>query len=167
MPSTVTVGGLSRIEQLSDKVRELLVGFGFQEIVSNILGSRGDLILRMRLPDGHPEARCVEIENVMSQSYECLRQWVLPSLLRVETTSSRSFYPHFLFELGEVVVPDPQAETGTRTDVRLGALLAHANANFSEAHSFLDLLCLYLGWAYMLTPADERRVGKESRAVWL
>src|SRR2546426_16741 len=168
MPSTFTVGGLSRIEQLSDKVRELMVGFGFQEIVSNILGSRGDLIHRMRLPDGHPEARCVEIENVMSQSYECLRQWVLPSLLRVETTSSRSFYPHFLFELGEVVVPDPQAETGTRTDVRLGALLAHANANFSEAHSFLDLLCFYLGWAYMLTPADhpsflEGRVGLVER----
>ncbi len=168
MPSTFTVGGLSRIEQLSDKVRELLVGFGFQEIVSNILGSRGDLIHRMRLPDGHPQARCVEIENVMSQSYECLRQWVLPSLLRVETTSSRSFYPHFLFELGEVVVPDPQAETGTRTDVRLGALLAHANANFSEAHSFLDLLCFYLGWAYTLTPADhpsflEGRVGLVER----
>ena len=168
MPSTFTVGGLSRIEQLSDKVRELMVGFGFQEIVSNILGSRGDLIHRMRLPDGHPQARCVEIENVMSQSYECLRQWVLPSLLRVETTSSRSFYPHFLFELGEVVVPDPQAETGTRTDVRLGALLAHANANFSEAHSFLDLLCFYLGMAYMLTPADhpsflEGRVGLVER----
>src|SRR3989442_16070 len=168
MTSTFTVGGLSRIEQLSDKVRELMVGFGFQEIVSNILGSRGDLIHRMRLPDGHPEARCVEIETVMSQSYECLRQWVLPSLLRVETASSRSFYPHFLFELGEVVVLDPQTETGTRTEVRLGALLAHANANFSETHSFLDLLCFYLGWAYALTPTDhpsflEGRVGRVER----
>src|SRR6266540_473353 len=168
MPATFTVGGLSRIEQLSAKVRELMLGFGFQEIVSNILGARVDLIHRMRLPDGHPEARCVEIENVMSQSYECLRQWVLPSLLRVETASSRSFYPHFLFELGEVVVLDPQAETGTRTEVRLGALLAHANANFSETHSFLDLLCFYLGWAYTLTPTDhpsflEGRVGRVER----
>ncbi|TLY34544.1 MAG: phenylalanine--tRNA ligase subunit beta [Nitrospirae bacterium] len=168
MPATFTVGGLSRIEQLSDKVRELMLGFGFQEIVSNILGARVDLIHRMRLSNGHPEARCVEIENVMSQSYECLRQWVLPSLLRVETASSRSFYPHFLFELGEVVVLDPQTETGTRTEVRLGALLAHANANFSETHSFLDLLCFYLGWAYALTPTDhpsflEGRVGRVER----
>jgi len=37
MPSAFTVGGLTRIEQLSDKVRELMVGFGFQEFVSNIL----------------------------------------------------------------------------------------------------------------------------------
>jgi len=165
MPATFTVGGLSRIEQLSDKVRELMLGFGFQEIVSNILGSRIDLTHRMRLPDGHPEARCVEIENVMSQSYECLRQWILPSLLRVETASSRSFYPHFLFELGEIVVPDQQAETGTRTEVRLSALLAHATANFSETHSFLELLCSYLAWAYSLTPIDhpsflDGRVGR-------
>src|SRR3989449_5145836 len=48
MPATFTVGGLSRIEQLSDKVRELMLGFGFQEIVSNILGARVDLIHRIR-----------------------------------------------------------------------------------------------------------------------
>src|SRR5437870_9894260 len=50
LPSAFTVGTLSRIEQLSDKVRELMVGFGFQEIVSNILGSREDLLKKMRLP---------------------------------------------------------------------------------------------------------------------
>jgi len=85
----------------------------------------------------------------MSQSIECLRQWILPSLLRVETASSRSFYPHLLFEVGEVAVPDPSTETGTRTEVRLSALLAHAGANFSETHSYLALLCYYLN-----TPAD-------------
>lgn len=144
MPSAFTVGGLSRIEQLSDKVRELMLGFGFQEIISNILGSREDLVARMRLSEEHPAARCVEIDNVMSQSIECLRQWVLPSLLRVETASSRSFYPHLLFEVGEVAVPDPDTETGVRTEIRLSALLAHAGASFSETHSYLALLCYYL-----------------------
>ena len=152
MPSAFTVGGLSRIEQLSDKVRELMVGFGFQEIVSNILGSRVDLVNKMRLQAQTADARCVEIENVMSQSGECLRQWVLPSLLRVEAASGRSFYPHVLFEVGEVAVPDKQAENGSRTELRLGALLAHAGANFSETHSFLDLLCVYLGKPYSLEP---------------
>ncbi|HEV8243020.1 MAG TPA: phenylalanine--tRNA ligase subunit beta [Nitrospirales bacterium] len=152
MPSAFTVGGLSRIEQLSDKVRELMLGFGFQEIVSNILGSREDLAQRMRLSVEHPDACCVEIENVMSQSYECLRRWILPSLLRVETTSSRSFYPHLLFEVGEAAIPDQQAETGSRTEVRVSALSAHANANFSETHSFLELMCLYLNRPYRLTP---------------
>ncbi|TAL11148.1 MAG: phenylalanine--tRNA ligase subunit beta [Nitrospirae bacterium] len=155
MPATFTVGGLSRIEQLSDKVRELMLGFGFQEIISNILGSREDLVAKMRLSTGHPAARCIEIDNVMSQSIECLRQWVLPSLLRVETASSRSFYPHLLFEVGEVAVPDPDTETGVRTEVRLSALLAHAGASFSETHSYLALLCYYLNKpADHLTPIE-------------
>ena len=155
MPSAFTVGGLSRIEQLSDKVRELMLGFGFQEIISSILGSREDLIARMRLSAGHPAARCIEIDNVMSQTYECLRQWVLPSLLRVETASSRSFYPHLLFEVGEVAVPDPGTDTGVRTEVRLSALLAHAGASFSETHSYLALLCYYLNKpADHLTPIE-------------
>lgn len=152
MPAAFTVGGLSRLEQLSDKVRELMVGFGFQEIVSNILGSRADLVDKMRLPAASAEARCVEVENVMTQSGECLRQWMLPSLLRVEAASGRSFYPHVLFEVGETAVPDPSAENGSRTEVRLGALLAHSEANFSQTHSFLDLLCTYLGKPYGLEP---------------
>jgi phenylalanyl-tRNA synthetase beta chain len=153
MPSAFTVGGLTRIEQLSDKIRELMVGAGFQEIVSNILGSREDLVNKMRLSPQEPESHIVEIDNVMSQSVEALRQWILPSLLRVETTSSRSFYPHFLFEVGEVAVPDPAAETGSRTEVRIGALCAHAAANFSGTHSFLDALCFYLKKPYRLRPA--------------
>ncbi len=155
MPSAFTVGGLSRIEQLSDKARELMLGFGFQEIISNILSSREDLVAKMRLSAGHPAARCIEIDNVMSQSIECLRQWILPSLLRVETASSRSFYPHLLFEVGEVTLPDPDTETGVRTEIRLSALLAHAGASFSETHSYLALLCYYLNKpADHLTPIE-------------
>jgi phenylalanyl-tRNA synthetase beta chain len=152
LPSAFTVGGLSRIEQLSDKVRELMVGFGFQEIISNILGAREDQLTRMRLDEAHPDAGLVKLENVLSQSGECLRRWVLPSLLRVEAASARTVYPHRLFEVGEVALPDPGTETGTRTELRLGALIAHTGATFSEAHSFLDLLCFYLGKSYSLTP---------------
>jgi phenylalanyl-tRNA synthetase beta chain len=154
MPSAFTVGSLTRIEQLSDKVRELMVGFGFQEIVSNILGSRDDLVRKMRLSEDNAGGKTVTIENMMSQSVEVLRQWMLPSLLRVEAASSRSFYPHFLFEVGEVAIPDPKAETGSRTEVRLGALLAHADATFSESHSFLELLAFYLKKSYRLLPAN-------------
>src|SRR5437870_8166417 len=148
LPSAFTVGTLSRIEQLSDKVRELMVGFGFQEIVSNILGSREDLLKKMRLPPDHANGRCVEIDNVMSQSVECIRPWILPSLLRVETASSRSFYPHHLFEIGDVASPDAAAETGGRPTIGRVASVAHAEATFSEMHSFLDVLCFYLNKPY-------------------
>lgn len=151
MPSQFTMGGLSRVEEMSDRARDLIIGMGFQEIISNVLLSRSELVDRMRL-QGSEWSRLIEVENVMAQTYACLRQWITPSLLRVEAASSRAFYPHRLFEVGEVVIPDLGEELGARMFIVLGALIAHANANFSEAQSVLDLLLFYLGWNYTLEP---------------
>ena len=151
MPSQFTVGSLSRVEQVSDRVRDLMVGVGFQEIISNILSSRQELCDRMRLT-GTAWEQLLEVDNVMSQSFACLRQWITPSLLRVESASTRAFYPHRLFEVGEVAVLDPTDDQGSRTVLTLGALVTHTNANFSEIHSCLDLLLYYLGYPYTLEP---------------
>ncbi|WP_455378251.1 phenylalanine--tRNA ligase subunit beta [Petrachloros mirabilis] len=151
MPAQFTVGGLSRIEQLSDRTREMMVGLGFQEIISNILGSPDDYRSKMRL-DGTEWGRIVEVGNVMSLSFSCLRQWIIPSLLRVEAASSRAFYPHRIFEAGEVAIPDPSQELGSRTDTVLGAVSAHATAHFSEIHSCLDVLFYHLDQPYQLEP---------------
>lgn len=151
MPSQFTVGGLSRLEQMADRVRHLMVGMEFQEIISNIMGSHQDFCTRMRL-DGTDWAKVVEVDNVMSLSYSCLRQWITPSLLQVETNSSRAFYPHRMFEVGEVAVPDASADVGSRTVTMLGTVIAHAGAHFSEIHSCLDLLLYYLDRPFTLEP---------------
>lgn len=151
MPAQFTVGGLSIIEQTSDRSRELMVGLGFQEIISNILGSPDQYARFMRL-EGTEWGRMVEVDNVMSLSFSCLRQWMLPSLLRIEAASSRAFYPHRLFEAGDVAIPDGSHELGSRTETVLGALIAHASTHFSEIHSCLDVLFYYLGKEYSLEP---------------
>jgi len=151
MPSTFTVGSLSRIETLSDFLREAMVGFGFQEIVSNILGSRQDFIERMRLTaldKERPETKIVEIENPMNERFSLLRPSLLPSLLRVEGASSKAFYPHRIFEVGEIArMTSPgtgkrKSEEATATSIHLAALIAHPNATFSELHAVLEALFL-------------------------
>ncbi len=151
MPSEFTVGGLSRHEQMADRIRDLMVGMEFQEVISNIMGSHQDFCTKMRV-DGTPWAKVVEVANVMSLSYSCLRQWIVPSLLQVEANSSRAFYPHRMFEVGEVAVPDEQSDLGSRTLTVLGAVIAHAGAHFSEIHSCLDLLFYYLNRPFKLEP---------------
>jgi phenylalanyl-tRNA synthetase beta chain len=151
MPSQFTVGGLSQVETTSDRVRDFMVGMGFQEIISNILGSPQVLCEAMRL-EGTEWGQLVEVDNVMSQSYSALRQWILPSLLRVEAASSRAFYPHRIFEVGEVARPDVTHELGSQTVTVLGALMVHATAHFSEIHSCVDTLFYYLNQAYQLKP---------------
>lgn len=153
MPSAFTVGGLTREEHVSDRIRDSMVGIGFQEIISNILGSRDDFCERMLIA-GTEWDNAIEVDNIMSQSYACLRHWITPSLMRVEAASTRSFYPHRLFEVGEVVLADPAEDQGSRTTMVLGALIAHAAANYSEIHSCLDLVLFYLGVSYSLESID-------------
>ena len=149
MPAQFTVGSLSSLEMMSDYIRDHMIGQGFQEIFSNILLSHEELVERMRLPAGE---QVVEVDNVMSQSFSCLRSGILPSLLRVETASPRAFYPHRLFEIGEVAIPDSTQELGSRTAIRLGVIIAHPHANFSEVHTCLDVLMFYLVKDYALKP---------------
>jgi phenylalanyl-tRNA synthetase beta chain len=164
MPQTFTVGNLSPEEQTSDRIRDLLVGFGFQEIFSNIMASHQELVERMLIADTE-HARLVEVDNVMSQTYACLRPSILPCLLRVEALSPRAFYPHLLFEVGEIARLDLEADLGSRTTLSIAAISANSGANFSEIHSYLDLLMYYMVWPYELEPAThpsflEGRVGR-------
>src|SRR5574341_2440132 len=148
LPKESTVGALSDIELLSDSARDCMTGAGFQELTSNILCSREELEDVLG-----PGERLVEVDNVMSLAYSGLRNRVLPSLLNVEAASSKAFYPHRMFEAGEVSVIDHDSNMGTRTDLNLAALIAHPSANFSEMHSTLDILLYYFGVAYRLEPA--------------
>ena len=164
MPQAFTVGSLSMEEQTSDRIRDLLVGFGFQEIFSNIMASHQELVDRMRITDTE-YARLVEVDNVMSQTYACLRPSILPCLLRVEALSPRAFYPHLLFEVGETAQLDLEANVGSRTTLSIAAISANSGANFSEIHSYLDLLMYYMAWPYELDPVThpsflEGRVGR-------
>ena len=164
MPAAFTVGLVSPISQISDRIRDLMIGFGFQEMFSNILASRQELIDDMNLI-GTEYGYVVEVDNAMSLSYSCLRRSILPSLLKVEATSPRAFYPHYVFEIGEVVIPDMGVELGSRTVTNVAALIAFPGSSFSEMHSFLDLLMYYLTWTYQLEPTThpsflDGRVGK-------
>lgn len=141
LPRQSTVGSLTKLELLSDNIRATMIGAGFQEIMSNILCSRGELDYALSVGE-----KLVEVDNVMSLAYSVLRNRVLPSLLSVESASSKAFYPHRIFEAGEVAVFDADETMGSRTELHLASLVSHPEANFSEMHSSLDMLLYYLAW---------------------
>ena len=150
LPRDFTVGKSAPDEDLADRIRGLMVGCGFQELFLPILSSRADLTGRMRDAD----APVVEISNPMSENYSALRNALLPGLLRVEGTSRKALYPHHVFEVGEVSVIAPDDLYGTRTEIRLAALEAHAEANLSGIQSRLEAIAYYLGFDYDLTPSE-------------
>ncbi len=164
MPEKFTVGKSSYIEELNRRVRDLMIGAGFQESLSPVLSSRDALVRKMRL-EGSVEGELVEIDNVMSELYSILRNSLLPSLLNVEAVSSKTPYPHRVFEVGEIAKVVSEEVRDTMTAVNLAACLSHPRSSFSELHSYLDALLYYLDVGYSLEPTSgptylEGRAGK-------
>jgi len=151
MPSQFTVGALSSIERYADRVRELLVGLGFQEAMANILMARSEVSERLGQSVG---MGLVEVDNPMVETFSVLRPNLLASLLRVEAASSKAVYPHKVFEVGEAASVDATAETGSRMETRAAVLIAHAEASFSEVHASLENLCYALEMSYRLDPVQ-------------
>ncbi len=142
MPERFTVGSMQPLTLQEDRVRDTMIGFGFEEVILNILTNRDDYSERI-----NSEADdLLIISNPMSESYAALRNSLLPSLLKVEAASSKSVYPHRVFEVGEVVVRDTGDNQEYATRSRLGALLAHSEANFSEMGSYVMHVSYLMFW---------------------
>ncbi|MFH2001154.1 MAG: phenylalanine--tRNA ligase subunit beta [Planctomycetota bacterium] len=150
MPSAFTVGKLKPLTVLVDRMRDQMVGLGFEELFSNLLTNRTVERDNMLLA----EDPIVSVDNVMTDTYSVLRSSIIPSLLRVESKSSKALYPHKLFEAGEVCRWDPDAPSGSRTETRLAALWASADSGFSQIHAVLDVLLFYMVREYTLRPAE-------------
>jgi phenylalanyl-tRNA synthetase beta chain len=140
-----TVGRLEPLTEFEDLVRDLLLGFGFEEAICNILTSEAALRQQMNVPvdQGAPPFHggpAVRIDNVMNLNYATVRDWIIPSLLEIEAQSAGALYPHRLFEVGEVAVLDTAATLGARTESRLAGLIAEEAASFDGAQSVVYAL---------------------------
>ena len=152
-PKDFTIGRLLPVTLLSRKIKNLMVGFGYQEMIFNYLGSKKDYIERMNI-DG---AKIIEIANPMSENYQFVRSSIIPSLLSAEMVSGNAVYPHRIFETGKIAFLAPEENTGTRTVQSLGFLTVCQDANFNEAASHVAGLLYYLQLDYHVCETHDPR----------
>lgn len=158
-PRDFTVGRLTAAEIFSREVKTLLVGMGYQEMIFNYLGSRRDFIDNMYPKEQRAAAAaaCVRIANPMSENFEFVRPSIIPQLLGAESVSAHAVYPHYIFEVGKVAVPDPEDNYGSRTVSALGAVVADADAGFNLVSSQVAALFFYLGLEYEPSVVEDPR----------
>lgn len=160
-PRLATIGGLSEREVFSDLVREIMVGLGFQEVLSFSMSTPQKLFDMMNL-EGSP---VVEVSNPRTLTYTCLRNWLIPSLMEFLSHNTHVEYPQKVFEVGECVVFDEKNATKSQDIRKLACLIIHSSSNFSEIKATLDSLFLNLGIEYQLEETNhssfiDGRVGK-------
>jgi phenylalanyl-tRNA synthetase beta chain len=154
--------GLAKPDQhFVNIARELMIGLGYQEILSYTLTSPENLFGKMNVPGG----KIVELANPKVVTMTCLRNWLLPSIIEFLSVNQSVEFPQKIFELGKVTIVDGTKETRTRDEDWLSAATSHASANFSEIKSSLDSFMGNLGLNWQIEETThpsfiEGRVGK-------
>ena len=141
-----TTGG-SRPEQVFLGIaRELMVGLGYQEVLTYNMTNPQNLFTKMNAK----KQKIVEFANPKVQTLTCIRNWLLPSLMEFLSCNLHIEYPQRIFELGPVTVLDEKAETRTRDEDTLAVAVSHASASFTEMKSTLDALFMNLGLQWQI-----------------
>ena len=153
LPDEFTAGSLTAATRFSRSARDVLVGLGYQEMIFNYLGAHRDYTERMHAP----RRVLVEVANPMTENYAVVRDSIIPCLLAAEMSSQNAAYPHRMFEVGKVALPDAADTTGSRTVDACGLLVADRGAGFNDASAHLAALLYYLGAEHRLAELDDPR----------
>ncbi|MEM4263375.1 MAG: phenylalanine--tRNA ligase subunit beta [Candidatus Woesearchaeota archaeon] len=145
--TTFTQGRTFPIRIFIDKIRELMVGLGYQEIASPMLVNKELLYQKMNTND----FGTIEIENFMSMNYSVVRSWLLPCLMDVLMHNKHADYPQRIFEQGLVTVKKDDKAIDYEM---LSVLTCHADANYTEVKQALDYLLRMLGVQYEIEDAE-------------
>lgn len=156
-PHDFTIGRLTPVTLYSRKVKSLMVGMGYQEMIFNYLGSGKDYIEKMNIAGTDAGNAVIEISNPMTENFQFVRPSILPSLLAAEAVSGNAVYPHKIFEAGKVAFRCEEENTGTRTRQQLGFLTASNNANFNDMASEVSTLLYYLDHEYTVVESQDPR----------
>jgi phenylalanyl-tRNA synthetase beta chain len=144
----ITKGGSSEKYKLYERVAQIMIGCGFQEIASYTLTNIDNLHKKM-LTDG----RFVEIENPMSSNWSVFRTSLLPGILEFYSRNMHIEYPQSLFEAGNVILTDPGAETRTRDEFHVAGAVSASTVSYDMISSVFDALMRNLGLQYEMKKA--------------
>lgn len=152
-PGDFTIGRLLPLTRYSRKVKDIMTGIGYQEMIFNYLGSRKTYIDNM----GTDGSKVIEIANPMSENYQFVRPSIIASLFEAEAQSANAVYPHKIFEIGKIAFIDEAENSGTRTVQSLGFLTASSSANFNGAASEVSTILYYLDHEYDVQETSDPR----------
>ncbi|MBI2084754.1 MAG: phenylalanine--tRNA ligase subunit beta [Candidatus Aenigmarchaeota archaeon] len=150
LPNIATVGKSHPIEKTSAKYRHLLTGFGFQELIRPVLTNHRDLFEKMNVE----RENVIELENPVSEDYVCLRNWIVPSLMKVLSVNKHVDYPQNVFEVGDVVVPDDNEEIKAKTVRKVAFIMSHSKASYTDAKAVAETLMKQMSVDYKLEEAS-------------
>lgn len=101
----ITAGGYTKEQKDELKMKKVLVGQGYNEVMTYSFYSKKD-VASLRLKDGDEEGNVIVIENPISDNYEVMRRTLIPSLLAVVSRNvKKGNAAGRIFEIAKTYIP--------------------------------------------------------------
>ena len=133
-------------------IRDVMVGLGFQEVMSLMLTNEEAHYEKMNQPEeDHVQvARPITIDRTM------IRTSLINSLMEFLEDNKHEDLPQKIFEIGDVLYLDDSKENKTRSSKKLAALICHSTANFTEIKSVMTSVLTNLGYTMEISDSENK-----------
>lgn len=134
-PVTNLVGEKDRYSKTFDKLRQVMIGFGFIEILNTSIV--GEDVVESSLFNSDSQGDLIWVSDSEISNRSTLRKTLYPSMINTLSTNIHEKYPQKLFEIGKVF---NQEGPEIIEKWSLVASIAHNSTEFSEIKSTLESL---------------------------
>ena len=154
-PNVATIGEKYPLEKKFDFIRDVMVGYGFFEVMNLTLSNQDVLFKKMKIDVDDNEY--VEVLKPASIEHRVVRPSILPLLLETLYINKHNELPQKIFEVGDCVVIDETDESSYTKCKNVGKIafaIIHPNANFNELKSYAEGLLREMDINYKLENYD-------------
>lgn len=149
IPRVATIAEEDKFEAFKNKIADTLIGLNLIEAFTYNL-SNNEFQNKNMLAD----LQLIEIANSISNEYDILRAWTIPSLFEVLKNNKHYAYPQRIFTIGTVFKINNNKETNVEENERLAILIASEKTDYTEVRQILDYLTRMLNIKYEIDETE-------------
>ncbi|MEA4957453.1 Phenylalanine--tRNA ligase beta subunit [bioreactor metagenome] len=133
-------------------IREVMIGLGFQEIMSLMLTSEENHYTKMK----QKEDNHVQVSKPITIDRTMIRKSLINSLMEFLEDNKHEDLPQKIFEIGDTLYIDNSKETNVKTVKKLAGAICHSTANFTEIKSTIASILANLGYKIEISALDNK-----------
>ena len=152
LPEINTVAYENNWFSAESTIREVMIGLGFQEIMSLMLTSEEAHYEKMK----QEEKPHVQVARPITIDRTMIRTSLINSLMEFLEDNKHEDLPQKIFEIGDVLYLDDSKENKTVSSKKLAAVICHSTANFTEIKSVVTSVLSNLGYSMEIKDSQNK-----------
>ena len=152
LPEINTVAYENNWFKAESTIREVMIGLGFQEVMSLMLTSEDAHYTKMN----QEEKPHVQVARPITIDRTMIRTSLINSLMEFLEDNKHEDLPQKIFEIGDVLYLDESRENKTVSSKKLAGVICHSTANFSEIKSVVTSVLSNLGYSMEISESENK-----------